>query len=720
MPLNEMVKDIFTNTAGGVVSWVVIGVLVFLGWTVPRLIVSRVSARKKRSADECAANMSLLCDDLDRIARNREQEKCRKAVKIIRNAGFETPSAKGYEDVAYIERVVRDIREKRFAKPASKAECVKALRDKLRPYTAELRGDKTKARVFINTCGEQIKEGYEVPLAGEVFSDLEKELISRVKERVGSWGAAECGIRKWFEVGCRVIIIGGMRIEFARELLLRIHEVLRSPLLVSVYRKSAYEDMITSLEKLADESGGSIQVGAVDDAGDARSGYDIMISAHYWQHRQFADLMNSRFHLTAKNGLLIWLSASSRGAGGGDIEYVCEGFPPLEPNPVTNGSSDGQPDGAGSANPYGIAIPYTRMDAYDPEKAWVKYELLDDVVWGGRFFYEHHFPRSFTADRQAVNEDFDGVTTEFLNWYFSDCEGISEVAATKVDGLEASDSACSRFGDVQYVVCSVSVKRKNALDSFKQYMIAVVSKSDDDGRRIVTLHPCVRAMVGTPSLSEGFLKAYLEDERLSDQHSAEDRTFVPCDGNASAFRVISRICCPVAKHYVFVMAKSDDAAGHNQGRRYLYVACVPSRTFLTSDSYEAARQMLVDYDARIEDFHSGNPAARFSPFRLDSVTILLPYSGIKEILKESYSIHVEDDSVFFHKCYGRLDQSGLRVVQGKGVGEIETKALQEDIANIDKDRAFNRIEIGKRLKLLGCLNVHDVLLFGVKKESGSK
>lgn len=713
--ISEMLKDIATNCAGGVFSWAVIGVLVVIFWTLPKMLVNRNAAKRKKRAEESLANMNPLLKELEVVLKARDPERCQKVARVIQLAGFETSGAKGRSGISYIEGIVKDIKEGRFSRLAAKCEAVKMLREDLRPYTIELRGDKTKARIFINTCGELIKEGYEVPIEGTAFSDLELELIKRIEKRVREWkdGLGDA-LSSRSVLGYRILMIGGLRIEFAREILKSIYGALQSQLLVSVYRKSSSGKFMSGLEALANESGGLIQVGAVDDAGDARVGYDIMISAHYWQHRQYAELLNSRFHLTAKSGLLIWLSASSRGAGSKDIEYVCEGFPPLEPNPCSeignNGVSDAVNGGQDSESPFGVAIPYTKMGAYETVKSWIKYELLNDAVWGGRFFYEHHFPRSYKAEYEVVQNDFNALTSEFLEWYFSDCDDVVDVRASEVCREGADLSARERFGDGQYIICAVSIKRKSAAESFRQYMIAVVGNPDEEGECIVSLHPCVRSMVCTTVLSESFLSAYLEDERLSDQHNAAVRTFVPCAANARVFRVISRISCPIAKHYIFALEKTE-SQGNN---RYLYVACVPSRTFLTANGYEAARKMLVDYDARIEGFLSGKSTERFCPYRMDSVTILMPYLGIRRVLDEAYSIRLDDDSVFFHKCYGKFEESAFQVVPKGSIANDDLRCLQEDAACIDKDRAFNKIDIEKRLQLLGCMNVHDVLLFGVK------
>ena len=155
--ISEMLEDIATNCAGGVFSWAVIGVLVVVFWTLPKMLVNRNATKRKKRTEASLTNMNPLLKELEVVLKARDQERCQKAARVIQLAGFETSSAKGKSGISYIEGIVKDIKEGRFSRLAAKCEAVKMLREDLRPYTIELRGDKTKARIFINTCGELIK-----------------------------------------------------------------------------------------------------------------------------------------------------------------------------------------------------------------------------------------------------------------------------------------------------------------------------------------------------------------------------------------------------------------------------------------------------------------------------------------------------------------------------------------------------------------------------------
>ena len=91
-----------------------------------------------------------------------------------------------------------------------------------------------------------------------------------------------------------------------------------------------------------------------------------------------------------------------------------------------------------------------------------------------------------------------------------------------------------------------------------------------------------------------------------------------------------------------------------------------------------------------------------------------PYYEIKNTLQKCYSIFVNEQTVFFHKCFGRVEDEDVKKLQLKKFGSSVIDALMSNSVNIAKDKAFNELPLGKRLQMLGGMNVHDVLLFGVK------
>lgn len=295
------------------------------------------------------------------------------------------------------------------------------------------------------------------------------------------------------------------------------------------------------------------------------------------------------------------------------------------------------------------------------------------------------------------------MTPEFLSWYLARFE-IAEVRVDEtIACVKADDPTQKRFGDERYIVCQVTYRKKEENEFSKpRYLIAVVSDSDlskEGDYCLVSLYPCVRDTMQEKKLTMDLIAPFLSDA----EKEKIDREYVPCDKEASVFRVPSRIRYPIEKQYLFVLADN-----------WIYVANLPVRRYLTQKGYEAARKKLVDYDARIENFKRENGSkARFCPYRMDSVTILMPYNGIKRILAERH-IDVDEGSMFFHKCYGVLNESVPHRLT-KTLSNDDLKTLKSEIASVEKDCAFNKLKMPDRLKLLGYMNVHDVLLFGIKK-----
>lgn len=76
--------------------------------------------------------------------------------------------------------------------------------------------------------------------------------------------------------------------------------------------------------------------------------------------------------------------------------------------------------------------------------------------------------------------------------------------------------------------------------------------------------------------------------------------------------------------------------------------------------------------------------------------------------------------LFFYKSYGAINQTLLNnrrlKKMLKRMNEKDQAVLNNDTASLEKDQTFNKFGgIEDRLQVLGCLNVHDVLMFGVKE-----
>ena len=578
-----------------------------------------------------------------------------------------------------------------------------------KPVSADI----AKARTFINSCGEKIDSGYEASNDEQSFlSDLEKECVHRIISQVSAWGnSIEGQLPHMHEDGCRVLLMGGMRATFASRIVEAIATALECELFVCLHKESILQEQIDAMRKIAEvENEKHIGFSIVsDNDADARTGYDIIVCTHHWQHRELEefDLGKAKFHLRDDGGLLIWFSALSRGANVDDVECVCEGLPPSEPNPI---EKDVVLSAKGDRQ-YGVVIPYTRMDGFERGKGKICYWPLDDNVWGGKIFYGAYFPRSFEASIRDLERDFCDVTCDFLRWYFSENSDIRiGEHVTEISSLESGMCGTRIFNDVRYVICSVGYDLNDGRGERQQYLLATISVADSKRRCLVTLYPCVKDPPCKWSvLTRERLSSLLCDEKFSDQHEADSRQYNFCDDKQLVCKVISKIKCPESKHYMFVL----DVSRKDRDGSILYRTCLPSRTYIPVGVYDRVRKMAItDYDDRIRKFTGDQQ--RFQPCRKDAVTILRPYYGIKSTLQKMYSVYVDEQTVFFHKCYGCLEEVDVQVLKLNNVEPVIRNALMSNSVNIAKDKAFNELPLGKRLVMLGGMNVHDVLLFGVK------
>lgn len=569
----------------------------------------------------------------------------------------------------------------------------------------------TKPRVYINTAGENISSGYEQPHKENMLSDLECERVERIGGQVRKW--EECNTHLHF---CTLLIIGGMRDYFCRAIVRRVCIELGMPIIVLVHTKTVSQKVIEQLHNLV-KIVGNLSVREVDES-TTREGYDLLIYSHYWQHERGDAFKTPEFHLR-KGGLLIWMSAISRGIGISDTEYVCEGYAPRNPQQVKDDTIGYLKD----------VIEYTKMNGISNEKAKIHYDVLG-CGWGGcSLFFGYGFPRSFQVSESELTNDgtqpfnvdkFCRATKNFIDWYFSPGEMDFRVLSVEAKSIEfIKDEQQAMLNASKYALISVSYL--HSAKKGTQELIVEMGTPDCEKRCTVTLYPCTDMPIGILQLDEANLCNALSSQYINDPcpECKDPRKVIPENVNThstNVCKVIARIKSPLLKHYLFYLQKKD-------GR--LYVACLPFRMYLTADEYESKYSFNEAFDARIDalkDQFGGRliDDKGFVPFRMDSVTILRSYSNIKEILRGIHGVDINDECTFFYKSYGAINQTLLNnrrlKKMLKRMNEKDQAVLNNDTASLEKDQAFNKFGgIEDRLQVLGCLNVHDVLMFGVKE-----
>ena len=305
---------------------------------------------------------------------------------------------------------------------------VRNICNSLQYLVMPLNRDVSKARVYINTSGENIASGYEQPYEESELSDLEHERV----ERIG------CQVREWKKINgllssCTLLIIGGMRDYFCRALVRRICIELGVPVIVLIHRKSVSRrvlEVLQSLTRIVD----NLNVREVDES-TTREGYDLLIYSHYWQHEKREAFKKPEFHLR-EGGLLIWMSAISRGAEIDDVEYVCEGITPRNARQVCSGD----------IGCFNNVIAYTKMDGMSNEKSLIHYDALGSAWGGSRLFFDNGFPRSFQMmepkfeNKNGIVElNVDGLCRSiknFLCWYFLPTKTDVSFLSVQVQSVE--------------------------------------------------------------------------------------------------------------------------------------------------------------------------------------------------------------------------------------------------------------------------------------------
>ena len=69
--------------------------------------------------------------------------------------------------------------------------------------------------------------------------------------------------------------------------------------------------------------------------------------------------------------------------------------------------------------------------------------------------------------------------------------------------------------------------------------------------------------------------------------------------------------------------------------------------------------------------------------------------------------------VYFHKGFGVLTDNAKKAFPNVPL-MMSSKHLEKNLCCVDKDKEFNELPLDVRLKLLGCMNMHDMLLFAEK------
>ena len=155
--------------------------------------------------------------------------------------------------------------------------------------------------------------------------------------------------------------------------------------------------------------------------------------------------------------------------------------------------------------------------------------------------------------------------------------------------------------------------------------------------------------------------------------------------------------------YMIVVRDVGNAASES-----FYIAAFPTKRYLTAHGFAK----LLGRMNRFKLMRSSLPESNdreFRPTLACSATWLCSYRNLKHAFRGA-GLDIDFESCYFHKCYGSLPKNSGEEKRLIGFDV----ALAESQVSIAKDKAFNKLGLQDRLRLLETMNVHDLLLFATK------
>ena len=460
--------------------------------------------------------------------------------------------------------------------------------------------------------------------------------------------------------------------------------------------------------------------------------YDVIICTHYWQHHP-AKLLDDEIR-TSKlkpHGMLIWLAATSRSAK--LDEYVCEGCLPMLASTYKN-KKEAPAD----------SIQYAVMGEYDADHRYIHYDQIQSyqthflvLSWG--------FPKVLAVPVQVCEDDAQLQTylLDYFNWG-KETDAVTSFRESRPGMVESLRDVKVKVLDV--CVCR-RIRRKKAPNCYillalryqvsqecrEMPLIAVVGREEkawdiDLGKNeiSITLHPALRLRaekishikaindIGESVLKEIVIDAGREEhiEKYKDYISESCAGGWTLDNGGKVWQIDARIKDVELNDFVVMAIDSTHADGI--AGIEVYYSFLPTRRYLTKDDFNRGLRRLNRFDAWKKNLKTD---CRFSavPRRTDSYTWLWSYGHFLEFCKcHDLTVVNREADVYFHKGFGCLTETAKNAFPNVLLME-NAKYLTNDICCVDKDREFNELPLDVRLKLLGCMNIHDMLLFAEKK-----
>lgn len=566
--------------------------------------------------------------------------------------------------------------------------------------------DVAKPAVGIDTRAEDREPEYE--------EKSKAVLVAKIVDHFSDW-------RKRFRPNSNHIFvkwIGANDVALVADVLRGFAKVLSQEGEIHVWlpRDTVTDDNSANLEKTfsAEDDGVTIENSTGRD-----DGYDVVISRHFWQHHSVNVVNHEKLELR-KSGLFVLLAAIARDPK--DDEYVCEGCMPMRATVFDSRNQvvDGIP-----FRPMGVYSDRQSVISYKPI---VKYERHAPVLsWG--------FPKAVSVDKSVVCDD--GRLAEWILEYFQWGKKTEAADFLRMSGDGMVKQPSVTLERIQILARSRAV---DGDDTISEYLLMELEYCVDGASGIstlpfivcvgyeknewgfaptvnktpITFHPAIEINQATLRKGRsGLLELVLMDagqDRIMRRYGPYIPNSPCADSDGcSVWRIHTRIYeADLNDLLVF-----EDKRG---GRRAFY-SYFPKRRYLTERGYELGLKMLDNYKTWAKKLRGESNVYCGSLLRFDSVTWLWSYQHMLRFCKD-WNLRIDDPrhDLYFHKTFCALtdkDAAKARLVLRRGPSPMPQRMdlLFDATCSVDKDNAFNELPVDERVKMLACLNVHNILLF---------
>lgn len=573
--------------------------------------------------------------------------------------------------------------------------------------------DVAAPKVDIDIRGEKVEDGYEMK--------NRKKLVGIIVEHFKDW------YRRKRDGKCRLVVrfIGANDVRLARAVLSGLCFPDSSQSVIHVYVAGVMDCNLHELEHEFNQEKSSC-INIHDGTVPINEDYDVIICTHYWQHH-FVNHLNKDESRLNSGGLLIWLAATSRSSE--HDEYVCEGCLPMLAS-IHLTKKDAMASG----------IPYTVMGEYVTDYRYITYANIPAyrphipvLTWG--------FPKTIAmpiADYEADSrlkafllEYFNwGKGTEATSFLKESRRGMADdVPNVEILGFDVLKRIRKNGSDHGYLLLVLKYQISGERKSHEMPIIAIQGREKNEwaislegNETSLALHPAlrldpvnVRKIKSTDSMTIGVFEEIIRAAGLGEKDCERYKDYIPkdiandCtkDVGGKVWRIHTKIKeVDLNDFIVFAM--------DGQNGMDVYYSYLPTRRYLTKEEFELGLRRLDRFDTWKKSL---TVDCRFSsvPRRTDSYTWLWSYRHFLDFCKKHDMIVVNPEAdVYFHKGFGILTDNAKKAFHDVSL-MMASKYLEKDICCVDKDEEFNDLPLNVRLKLLGCMNMHDMLLFAEKK-----